>query len=184
MEFVELEKIYRQKDQSFIDLLNAVRTNTVHDRHMATLSERIVHDADHTRYDDFVGLRLPMHPRVKSMKTVCNRFLANCMFKGSTKSKVDAKQLPAEIELQLKVGARVMIVTNDPAGRFVNGTMGWVKKITDEGVVVTADDGLEVTVDAHKWDVHKYLYDQKARSFHRKGLYTQIRLSSRGRCHS
>jgi ATP-dependent exoDNAse (exonuclease V) alpha subunit len=41
MEFVELEKVYRQSDQSFIDILNAIRTKTLENKHLALLNRRV-----------------------------------------------------------------------------------------------------------------------------------------------
>src|SRR4030066_45902 len=40
MEFVELEKIYRQKDDEFIRLLNAIRNRTVTDDDLALFNQR------------------------------------------------------------------------------------------------------------------------------------------------
>jgi hypothetical protein len=41
MEFVELEKVYRQSDQTFISILNAIRTKTLEQKHLDLLNRRI-----------------------------------------------------------------------------------------------------------------------------------------------
>ena len=41
MEFIELEKVYRQSDQSFIDILNAIRTKTLEPKHLSLLNSRV-----------------------------------------------------------------------------------------------------------------------------------------------
>jgi hypothetical protein len=46
MEFIELEKIYRQSDKAFIDILNAIRTKTLEDKHIKMLNRRINKDID------------------------------------------------------------------------------------------------------------------------------------------
>lgn len=42
MEFIELEKIYRQKDSKFIDILNAFRNKTVNESHLDILNKQVV----------------------------------------------------------------------------------------------------------------------------------------------
>jgi hypothetical protein len=44
MEFVELEKVYRQSDQTFISILNAIRTKTLEAKHLSLLNRRLGHD--------------------------------------------------------------------------------------------------------------------------------------------
>ena len=41
MEFVELQKVYRQHDQKFIDLLNSVRNNTIGEKGLELLRQRV-----------------------------------------------------------------------------------------------------------------------------------------------
>jgi len=42
MEFVELDKVYRQSDASFVEVLNAIRTKTIEDKHFALLNRNVV----------------------------------------------------------------------------------------------------------------------------------------------
>jgi hypothetical protein len=46
MEFIELEKVYRQSDKAFIDILNAIRTKTLEDKHIKMLNRRISKNID------------------------------------------------------------------------------------------------------------------------------------------
>jgi len=68
-------------------------------------------------------------------------------------------RLPAPMELLLKKNARVMFTKNDPDGRWVNGSLGVVKKLTKKYVRVDIDDGEEVDVDRVAWETYRYEFD-------------------------
>lgn len=177
MEFVELEKIYRQKDSDFIELLNAVRTNTIQPNHIETLNKRLTEDFEHKKYEDFIRLTTT-NAEAKAVNEFRLRALKGKpqVFEGQIKGEVDMKQLPTEMELLLKVGARIMFVNNDSGGRWVNGTLGHVTEMTEEGIVAELDDGTEVEVGPNTWEVFKYLYDKSSKSLSQESLgsFTQI----------
>jgi len=62
------------------------------------------------------------------------------IFKATVNGEVNEKQFPTAGFLGLKPGAQVMFVNNDPDGRWVNGTLGKIKKIKKDIVFVTLFD--------------------------------------------
>jgi ATP-dependent exoDNAse (exonuclease V) alpha subunit len=60
--------------------------------------------------------------------------------------------------LELKVGAKIMMVKNDRDGRWVNGTIGRIAALADDGVFVEID-GRRHILDKETWDNHSYRYD-------------------------
>ena len=58
-----------------------------------------------------------------------------------------------ENELLLKEGAQVMFTRNDTFGRWVNGTLGTVSKLTDEGIAVDIEGQGSVDVEKVTWEV-------------------------------
>lgn len=80
---------------------------------------------------------------------------------------------PAEPELQLKVGAQVMFLRNDVGGfgsdgpRWVNGTIGTVRRIAGGTVRVEVDGG-DVEVEPAVWERFRYTYDAGARRLSRE----------------
>jgi ATP-dependent exoDNAse (exonuclease V) alpha subunit len=69
-----------------------------------------------------------------------------------------ANAFPADEDLELKLGAQVMFLQNDSEGRWVNGTVGTVTKITDTVFVTVA--GSEYEVQPVTWERYKYSYKQ------------------------
>ena len=106
------------------------------------------------------------------------------VFQSETIGEFPEREAPADQELHLKKGARVMCVANDAAGRFVNGTLGWVtdfKQGDDENepsVVVDLDEGKTVSITPHIWTIYRSSYDRESRTLNqeRLGSYSQIPL--------
>lgn len=173
MKFVELEKIYRQKDADFIHLLNAIRTNTVDFSHIKAINRRI--SSKETK--DAINLT-STNDRANEINQIRLSQLKPKLhfFRGFIDGSFDAKHLPTEENLNLKVGAQVMFSNNDSAGRWVNGTIGHVTKLGKESVHVKISNGAGVEVFPHTWDLYKYFFDPKSRSLAQKttGLFTQI----------
>lgn len=174
MKFVELEKIYRQKDESFINLLNAIRTNSVDESQIEAINRRAVFDADN---QDAIHLTSTNDraneinlARLSQLKSQLHEFT------GMTNGSFEDKHLPTERRLGLKVGAQIMFMNNDSIGRWVNGTIGCVKELEDGIIIVKTNDGDVVEVSPHTWDLYKYYFDAKSRSLSQEtvGSFTQI----------
>jgi ATP-dependent exoDNAse (exonuclease V) alpha subunit len=86
---------------------------------------------------------------------------------GTMSGNFDPEQLPTSLVLRLKAGARVMLVNNDPRGRWVNGDIGTVASITGSGgtarLRVVLADGREEVVEPHTWKKIRYVYDEANR---------------------
>jgi ATP-dependent DNA helicase PIF1 len=180
MEIVELEKVYRQSDLSFVALLNAVRNRTITRGGLDALNQRVTTTAPkeaivltsiNAAADTLNAIRLAELPGVARS------------FEGTTGGKFPEHETPAEKELLLKIGARVMCVANDPAGQFVNGSLGWVRGFTDDAetgttVDVELDNGTRVQIAAHTWTIYRSVYDPLSRTLdqERLGDFTQIPL--------
>ncbi|HOI43774.1 MAG TPA: WYL domain-containing protein, partial [Elusimicrobiales bacterium] len=70
--------------------------------------------------------------------------------------------LPTEASLELKIGAQVMLLNNDPGGRWVNGTMGVVTALEPGAVKVRLESGPVVTVGPYTWELLRYAYDERS----------------------
>lgn len=178
MEVIELEKIYRQHDPLFIDFLNAVRNKTVEESHLDFINQRVNPDfsIDETGYvylttinraaDEINNTRLSL---IESPAVA---------FDALIKGEFDTDVTPAARQLILKQGAQVMFLVNNPDGMWVNGTIGHVKEVDQEHVLVETDDGVEVNVEPYKWNLYQYVYDKKAKTLEKEniGTFTQLPL--------
>ncbi len=187
LQFIELEQMYRQKEQDFIELLNAVRTNKVNDRHMAKLNSRHFRETADKEFNAQNAKQLDNHIHLTTTNASArdiNDFRLAALktrsqfFAGETSGKAEAKQYPTDTSLELKIGAQVMFVNNDSAGRWVNGSVGRVTDLDEECATVQIHGGDLVTVFPHKWDMYRYVYDADARTLTQKkaGSFTQLPL--------
>jgi len=99
----------------------------------------------------------------------------------SGKFNIEKKNLPSPLNLELKVGAKVMFTKNDDRKRWVNGSLGIVRFIKDDNIEV------EVTSDLYsgifevpkvEWETYKYKYDGQSEEIiaEKIGMYTQYPL--------
>lgn len=177
---IELEKVYRQKDKTFVALLNAVRDRTVTEKQLKKLNTRlnasppkeaIVLTAINASAEALNTDRLARLPG--SVQT----------FEGEFRGAFPEREAPSDAVLTLKKNARVMCVANDPHGRFVNGSLGWVVDFgVDEdvgpSVIVKLDTGGIVSVSAHLWNIYRSVYDSFTRTLDQEkmGSFSQIPL--------
>lgn len=178
MDYIELEKIYRQKDQKFINILNNIRNKTAGTEDLAALNGRLDPNfkAD---LDDFYVYLVPTNDLAKSIN---EQYLAKIKerayeFEGIIEGEFEEKHLPTEMSLALKTGAQVMLLNNDAAGRWINGSIGKVADISrNEGfVAVELENGETEEVFPYTWTIYKYSYNSEAKSLETEvvGSFTQ-----------
>jgi len=186
MELVELEKIYRQKDAKFIELLNAVRNKSVTERDIKEINKRINSNFEPPKKEFYIYLtttnELSNRINEKELANLPGKLFT---MKGKIEGNFDKKSIPTEIELKLKIGAQVMLLNNDSSRRWVNGTIGKIKDIRKEEddetgdekqvVIVELSNGKEVKVGKFSWTIFKLYYNQAANALDSEiiGSFTQ-----------
>ncbi|MBX3078578.1 MAG: AAA family ATPase [Cryobacterium sp.] len=150
----ELTMIHRQHEEEFKTMLTAVRHGTVTAEIAARLNE--------------VGARPAPTEDAITLATrndTVNRINATELAKLPGRSLTAQAEItgdfggrafPADETLELKVGARVMFLRNDGDQRWVNGTVGTVRKITS--TVFVEVDGETHEVEPTVWEKYKYSY--------------------------
>jgi ATP-dependent DNA helicase PIF1 len=183
VEVIELQKVHRQKEASFVALLNNLRLGQVPHEDVQVWNER--HD--------------PFYNPEEESEHVVHLCTTNKMADGRNQyelKKLDGQEwklkarkqgdlgdrrMPSEPVVKLKEGARVMFTTNDPERRFVNGSLGTVRKIRKKGLsklpiieVELDDTGDVIEVGQHTWEVFEYAMGKKGRFEEQVvGSYTQ-----------
>lgn len=181
MEFIELEKVYRQTEQDFIALLNSIRKRSCTDEDIERLNENYRTNVDSD--DDGFSITLTStndlatERNLEKLDALPGRALE---FAGVLNGEFDHSSFPANEILQLKPGAQVMLVNNDKYGRWVNGTIGKVVGIEktegeDVAILVTLQDGSVVEVTQNTWELFKYEYDRSTKKIttRKTGSFTQ-----------
>lgn len=168
MQIIELKKVYRQPDPSFVQVLNAVRDNTVQPHHLAVLNTR--HEPDYEPSGEDLELMLCTTNAIAD--SVNEQRLAALEGDASSYSALltgdfadSARQqnkMPADVELQLKKGAQVMFIKNDQSRRWVNGTLGKITQLNEEYVEVELEQGaVKHRVDKAEWENIEYKWNRQ-----------------------
>lgn len=164
MHVIHLNKIYRQEDEQFIDILNGIRANEVSSAQLALLNTRVDPTfKEVTNGHIFLTTTNANADRINEGKLAG---LATDLFKlpAMSEGDFDPRQSPTERNLNLKVGAQIMFLNNDANGRWVNGTLGEVEEIDEfeEEILVKTADKKTVSVSPHKWTLYKYTFNESS----------------------
>jgi ATP-dependent DNA helicase PIF1 len=181
MEFLELEKIYRQHDPEFIDLLNSIRNKTITPKGLETLNCRFQPDFEPASGDFYVYLTTTndMAARINSIQLNKLRTEPH-LFIGEIEGEFSDEYLPTAIELKLKIGSQIMMLNNDADGRWVNGSIGEITDIVQDAKgdrVIVADLGDdEVEVLPFTWEIYRYSVEGGSLQSEVIGTFTQYPL--------
>ncbi|MGW4091708.1 AAA family ATPase [Nocardia sp. NPDC004750] len=177
---VELTTVFRQiGDARLVDILNAVREGALLDEARAELNSR-TDETFRPPVDEF-WLTLTTTNRIANARNreMLDRLpgLASC-HRARVTGDLDRFDRPTEDDLEYKVGAQIMLLTNDSSNRWVNGTIG---RIAGHGVdrgdpVVTVElpDGREVEIGPHPWEVTRPVFESGVLRHQVIGTYTQL----------
>jgi ATP-dependent exoDNAse (exonuclease V) alpha subunit len=183
---IQLETIYRQKENDFVDVLNAIRENKVTQKQLDFLNEKVDPNAVSTKENKMIHL-VTTNRRANMINTVKLDQIKSedIEFKAHKRGEVEKLQ-PNDDIVTVKIGAQVMFINNDQDGKWVNGSIGEIIehfKDTDpesgeyiDGLRVKLDTGKTVFVTPYTWDISRYNF--KANKFVREeiGSFTQIPL--------
>jgi len=182
MEFVELEKIYRQHDEGFIDLLNAIRNNSITEAELKLLNRRFLPEYTPPPDDFYIYLTTTNKTaeliNMERLEMLPGETYA---FTGSLEGEFGKESLLTAVELQMKTGAQIMMLNNDAAGRWVNGTIGKVLGIefveNNEAIIIAElSDGETVTISPYTWEIYKFYIKDAALESAIVGRFTQYPL--------
>lgn len=158
---IELQKVHRQQDQEFVDILNGIRENRPSAKILQSLNSRVKAYED---CDDVI--RLTTHnaqaDRVNTMKL--DELPGDIVtFAAEVEGEFPENSYPADEMLSLKKGAQVMFIRNDSEAGFYNGKIGKVSEIGANGVVsVTDSDGLTIAVSPVEWTNSQYVLNDES----------------------
>jgi len=178
--YLELKKIYRQSETTFIDLLNNIRNNEVTRADLAYLhtyykpeflpekKDHYITLTSHNANAEYINFR-----ELEKLDGTLSHF------NGEIKGDFSEKALPAEMKLQLKKGAQVMLLKNDKGEkrRFFNGKIGNVSKIEKENIFIKfPDEPVEMQLEKETWKNIKYIFNEEKNIMDEEeaGTFTQF----------
>ena len=155
---VELEKVHRQSDRLFLDILNEVRSGMPGDAALNELNKRLF--PGFVPPEDERWIRLTTH---NAQADSVNEAKMNALeteeatFEAQIEGIFPENAYPAETRLRLREGAQVMFVRNDTSGegRYYNGKIATVKKVKP-ALIVEDESGESIEVNTERWENIRY----------------------------
>lgn len=177
---IELNHIFRQSDQRFIDLLNKVRENRMDATTLQELNQRHIPGFNPEEKEGYITLTTHNYQsqqindsKLGKLNTKSHRF------KAEVQGEFPEYSYPTDQELELKVGAQVMFVKNDTEKRFYNGKIGKITGIDDSLVsVLCPGETFPIEVERTEWQNAKYILNETTQEIDEDviGTFTQFPL--------
>ncbi|MDI1356544.1 MAG: helix-turn-helix domain-containing protein [bacterium] len=172
--YIELEKIYRQSDQTFIELLNKVRNNALDAESLHQLNAHYKATISQSDYEN--NITLTTHNRKADEINARNLHALpgkKYTFKSELEGTFSERNFPAEEALTLKKGTRVMFLKNNVEKNYYNGKIGVVTYLDQEKIKVTCDeDRYEIEVSKETWTNISYKIDKSTKHIEEEVLGT------------
>lgn len=178
---IRLEKVFRQQNLDFVELLNHVRDNRLTDSDRRMLNARLnpafipdkesgyirltTHNSSADSYNENQLRKLPSNP---------------VRYRAQIKGTFPELAYPTAEELVIKPGAQVMFVKNDTAAReYYNGLIGHVVRADDHSATIRVpgrQTPIEVTPQV--WENSKYKVNEQTNTIETEvqGTFTQMPL--------
>lgn len=175
---VQLTKIFRQLgDQRLTDLLNAVREGVLVEEMRAELNTRTI-EGFVPPEDEFWLTVAPTNRIVTARNRQALDRLPGDMYRHDSTSTGDISTFDSPVEecVEYKLGAQIMLLNNDPSGQWVNGSLGKVVAVSDDGETVTVDltGGSTVEVTPYTWEITEPVFSDGRMRRVPVGTFTQM----------
>ncbi len=171
----ELTTVFRQKDEDFKSVLNAVREGTITDEQIMVLNKRagaeIPSEGVITLTTTNVSAKKINETKLSLLKE------KGYEYKAEISGNLEKSAYPTEEILQLKKGAQVMLLRNDKDKRWVNGTLGYIDSLKNDEIKVNIDGNI-YSVPRETWKKIKYIFNETTKTLEEKVVssFTQFPL--------
>lgn len=178
---VALTEVFRQRgDQRLTTILNAAREGLLLDSAREDLNTRA--DSEFEPPEGEFWLTLATTNRIanaRNRQRLEKILTPEHRHSAQSTGETESFEAPADRELVFKVGAQIMLLTNDPGDRWVNGTLGQVSAVstTADGetcVEVELRDRSTVAVTPHRWEITEPMTEGGALTHRVIGSFTQL----------
>ena len=182
LEVIELKKIYRQKDQDFIEMLSRFRNNTVTKEDIQKLNSRLNQEQKFYNLTEFqifltaTNLQAEKINQQHLEKLDGITYCSDAFVEGN----FNQDSYPTAETLYFKIGSQIMFLNNDSKNRWVNGSLGYIEKIFMENgkikhiSVRLMQDYKLVEVFPYSWEIFKYKIEGKEIISEVAGSFTQF----------
>lgn len=163
--YIELDKIYRQSDTRFTDILNKVRYNTLTQEDVDYLNSFYNENKIHSK-EGYITLTTHNVKAENINKEELAKIQSKSYFFNAEINDDFPEHIsPTEKRLELKVGAQVMFIKNDPSSdkQYYNGKIGIVTELDEQNIRVLIDEKTTIDVPEYIWENIKYTVDEETK---------------------
>jgi len=160
---IELTKVYRQTDETFLEILNAIRNGISEDIDFDLLNSRYQPDFD-SKDEAYVYLcshnKMADDINQKKLKELGGR---SHLYNADVVGEFKETQYPNDEVLELKIGAQIMFIRNDTSSdkKYYNGKLAQISYLDEDEISVILDGSEEeITLKAETWEQKRYSLDE------------------------
>ncbi|HHP7241298.1 MAG TPA: helix-turn-helix domain-containing protein [Cyclobacteriaceae bacterium] len=168
--YIELEKIYRQSDPKFIEILNRIRNNHLDDEDIKRLNHYYNPDFQPDNDQKFIQLSTHNYKVDRINQRALNSIESKTYpYEAEITGDFPENLYPISKKLELKVGAQVMFIKNDPSPdkRYYNGKIAMIKELSEDEVRVESEREI-ISVEPYQWNNRRYLLNKDTNTVEEK----------------
>jgi ATP-dependent DNA helicase PIF1 len=162
MHKVVLEKVYRQSEIDFLEILNGIRVNQTTPETLDLLNSRVLPDFEPSKDTFFITLvatnKLANSVNQDELEKLKSKIFRS---KAHLTGALSKSEYPAELEINFKVGSQIMMLNNDSESRWVNGTLATIEAINLDDPRKEPHIVIKVASSEERYDVSKHIWDIK-----------------------
>lgn len=176
--YIELDKIYRQSDPQFIEILNNLRNNYVSNNDIDVLNKYVKPNFDSMKEMGFITLTTH-NAKADSMNSSALASLGSktLNFKAEVTGDFPPHMFPIQELMELKVGAQVMFIKNDIAldKQFYNGKIGRIAALSKGEVsVIFPEEKKTITIEKYEWENVRFTLNDKSNEIQEEVIGTFV----------
>jgi ATP-dependent exoDNAse (exonuclease V) alpha subunit len=164
---VELDKIYRQSDPKFIRILNNVRNSTVTEEDLNALNRQLISDGEYSE-DHIILTSINAQADIINQSKLAEIVGTPHSYHASITGDFGESKQPVPDSISLKTGAKIMLLNNDPEGRWINGTIGTVFSLKPNEITVKLETGDIVNVAPFTWSSYRTSFNTEKKTIESK----------------
>lgn len=176
--YIELDKIFRQTNADFIQVLNEVRNNKLSQNGLALLQSRYNPLFVPPKDDTYITLTTHNYKADRiNAEEIAKLKGKTYRFDAEIKGDFPEKSFPTEKQLELKIGAKVMFIKNDTENprRFFNGKIGMIESIDDDIITIKCpDDDFVIELGKMMWENIRYSTNESTKQIEENMLGTFV----------
>ena len=172
--YIELSKIFRQSDETFIELLNNLRNNKITSENINFLNQYVQPNFDLKANKGYITLTTHnAKADTINLQSINDLNGSATRYQAKITGDFPEKIYPLEETLELKIGAQIMFIKNDLSAEknYFNGKMGFVKSISAEEIWIHfPEENKSIEVERYEWQNIRYFVNENTKEIEEEVL--------------